>query len=59
MKQKIKPSVIEQLETISKTLQGLIDYEGDVCGGDITDAIAYSKIQDLVDQQIEFAHDQG
>ncbi len=50
--QKIKPSVLEQLQSISKTLEGLIDYEGDVCGEDYTDAIAYSKIQDLVDQQI-------
>lgn len=48
----IKPSVLQQLQIISKTLEGLIDYEGDVCGDDYTDAIVYSKIQDMVDEQI-------
>jgi len=49
----MSPSVLEQLQTISKTLEGLVDYEGDVCGGDYTDAITYSKIQDMIDQQIK------
>lgn len=43
---------MDQLKSISKTLQELVDYEGDVSGGDLNDAITYSKIQDLVDEQI-------
>lgn len=43
---------MDQLITISKTLQELVDYEEDVCGGDYSNAIAYSKIKDSVDQQI-------
>lgn len=52
MSQEIKPSVIEQLKTISKTLEDLEYYEYDVCGDDYTDAIVYSKLQDQVNTQI-------
>ena len=52
MSQEIKPSVIDQLKTISKTLEDLEYYEYDVCGDDYTDAIVYSKLQDQVNIQI-------
>jgi len=53
MKPEIKPSVIDQLKTISKTLQELVDYEGDVCGEDYSDAIFYSKLQDQINEKIK------
>jgi len=48
-----KPSVIDQLKTISATLQDLVYYEWDVAGSDITDAIFYSTIQDQIDEKIK------
>jgi len=50
---RLKPSVIEQLKTISKILDDLEYYEYDVCGNDYTDAITYSKLRDQVEAQIK------
>ena len=49
----IKPSVINQLKQVSKTLRDLEYYEMDVSSNDLTDAIFYSKLADQVDQQIK------
>lgn len=38
---------------MSKNLQDLIYYEYDVSGDDMTDAIDYDKIKDLVDRKIQ------
>lgn len=51
-KQEIKPSVINQLRAMSKTLENLEYYEYDVCGDNYTDAIVYSELRDQVDDQI-------
>jgi len=48
----IKPSVLEQLESIRKNFEELEKYEEDVCGEDYTDAIFYSRMQDLMNEQI-------
>lgn len=53
MTQEFKPSVVEQLRRISINFQELIDYESDVSGKDVTDSITYSKIKDMVDEQIK------
>ena len=49
----IKPSLIDQLKQVSKTLRDLEYYEMDVSSNDLTDAIFYSKLADQVDQQIK------
>jgi len=46
-----KPSVIEQLKSISKTLEGLIYYEFDV-GIDMSDAIDYLEIKRVIDAKL-------
>ena len=53
MKQKIKPSVIDQLKAISKNLEDLEFYSYDVDGDDPTDAIFYSRLQDQIEQKIK------
>lgn len=50
--QKIKPSVIDQLKSISKNLKDLEFYCYDVDGDDPTDAIFYSKLQDKINEKI-------
>ena len=49
----IKPSLIDQLKQVSKTLRDLEYYEMNVSSNDLTDAIFYSKLADQVDQQIK------
>jgi len=49
MKQKIKPSVIDQLKTMVKNLY----YSYDVDGDDPTDAIFYSRLQDKINEKIK------
>jgi len=49
---KIKPSVIEQLETMEKTLAGLEQYEMDVSRNDLTDCIFYAKMKDRIHWQL-------
>ena len=53
MKHEIKPSVIDQLKTISKNFQDLEFYSYDVDGDDPTDAIFYSKLQDQLNNKIK------
>lgn len=48
-----KPSVINQLKSISINFKELIAYEMDVSGNDMTDCILYSKIKDSIDNQIK------
>jgi len=50
---KIKPSIIDQLKTMSKNLQDLEYYSYDVDGDDPTDAIFYSKLQDQLNEKIK------
>lgn len=53
MSQRIKPSVIDQLKTMVKTLRDLEYYSYDVDGDDPTDAIFYSKLQDQINEKIK------
>lgn len=52
MNPEIKPSVIEQLQSITKTLDELVNYENDV-SNDLEDAIFYTKISDKIKQKIK------
>ncbi len=52
MNQKIQPSVIDQLKSISKNLENLENYSMDVDGNDPTDAIFYSKLKDKVNEKL-------
>lgn len=50
---KIKPSVLEQLESIRKNFEELENYEMDVSANyDLTDAIYYSKMKDSIADKI-------
>lgn len=51
--QNIKPSVIDQLKTISKNLRELEYYEMDVSSNDLEDAIFYSKLADQIDSKLK------
>ena len=53
MSQQMKPSVVDQLQTISETLDKLELYCYDVDGDDPTDAIFYSELQDKVNAKIK------
>ena len=57
MSQKIKPSVIDQLKVISKTLEDLENYSMDVDGDDPTDAIFYSKLKDKINEKVREIED--
>lgn len=50
---KIKPSVIDQLKSISKNFKELEFYSYDVDGNDPTDAIFFSKLQDTINEKIK------
>ena len=52
-RQQTKPSVIDQLKTMVKTLQDLEYYSYDVDGDDPTDAIFYSRLQDQINEKIK------
>lgn len=47
---KTNPPVIVQLETISNSIKELELYSMDVDGDDPTNAILYSKMQDLISE---------
>ncbi len=52
MNQRIQPSVIDQLKSISKNLENLENYSMDVDGDDPTDAIFYSNLKDKVNEKL-------
>jgi hypothetical protein len=53
MSQKIELSILKQLQQISKQFENLEFYEHDVAGDDITDALFYVKMQNLINDHIK------